>query len=232
MRDAVVIPFDQDQTLVITSDNSGAIGMKEHDLVQVPYETVGYYSFRVAVMECIAAKAMPIAVVLHNFCGDDPWDKLITGIQRGLRELHMENVTVTGSTESNFSLDQSAVGINVIGTRTMNDHVSREALQDKNVALIGLPLVGDEVISESDHIAPLSMCKVISALDDVIVWPVGSKGVLNELNRLFPGGDKITGSSKIDLLKSGGPSTSFLVVYPSELEGEIMEIAGGYFNKL
>lgn len=55
MRNAVVIPLNDEESLVITSDNSGGIGTKEQDLVKVPYEVTGYYLFRVAVMECIAA---------------------------------------------------------------------------------------------------------------------------------------------------------------------------------
>ncbi|MFL6559685.1 MAG: ATP-binding protein, partial [Bacillus sp. (in: firmicutes)] len=65
MRDIVRIPFNGEDSLIIACDNSGAIGMKEHDLVRVPYETVAYYAFRVAVMECIAAGGVPISVLLH-----------------------------------------------------------------------------------------------------------------------------------------------------------------------
>lgn len=59
MRDAIIIRLNQDESPVITSDNSGAIGMKEQDVVNVPYDIVGYYSFRVAVMRCMATGARP-----------------------------------------------------------------------------------------------------------------------------------------------------------------------------
>ncbi|PAV27983.1 ATP-binding protein [Virgibacillus profundi] len=234
MRDAVVIPFNGEEMLVITTDNSGSIGMKELDNVTVPYETVSYYSLRVAIMECMAAGASPVSVVIQNFCGNEAWDELTSGVQRGLSELRMENIPITGSSETNFSLSQSAIGINIIGKKPALNSVKQKDLQDKKAALIGLPLVGDEVVVQADDIAPLSIFKEICDLQDVMVWPVGSKGVLSELKRMYPGfyRSKITPASEIDLLKSGGPSTSFLITYPIESERRIKEIAGNYFNKL
>ncbi|MGJ9457776.1 ATP-binding protein [Oceanobacillus sp. CF4.6] len=234
MRDSIVIPFNKEEVLVLTSDNSGAIGMKEQDVVKVPYEMVSYYSFRVAVMECMASGASPISVVIQNFCGNEPWEELISGIQRGLSELDMENIPITGSTESNFSLSQSAIGINVIGKKSIVSNTEQGDLQSQHVALIGMPLVGDEVVFQVDAVAPLSVFKEICHLQDVTVWLVGSKGVLNELERMFPGMDrnKVAFSPMIDLLKSGGPSSSFLISYPPRLESRIREITGEHFNKL
>ena len=42
------------ETLVLASDNSGGIGLKDMDMVKTPYDVVAYYGFRVAVMEWIA----------------------------------------------------------------------------------------------------------------------------------------------------------------------------------
>ncbi|WP_156289609.1 ATP-binding protein [Oceanobacillus salinisoli] len=234
MRDALYISIGQEEQLVITSDNSGSVGMREQDTVKVPYKTVSFYSFRVAIMECMASGAKPISVVIQNFCGNEAWDEIASGVRKGLSELDMENVPITGSTESNFSLSQSAMGLIVIGKRSILSSMEQNDLQHQNVALIGLPLVGDEVVSQADMIAPLSIFKEICGVRGVTVWPVGSKGVLHELERMFPGFDKnrVTSSSKVDLIKSGGPSTSFLVAYPFRLERRIIEIAEKHFNKL
>src|SRR5699024_6649453 len=114
--------------LVIAVDNSGSIGMKTNDHVQVPYDVVSYYNFRVAWMECVSAGAEPISIILHNFSGDEAWSSLIKGIKQGMKELNVENISITGSTESNFSLHQSAVGLVIIGdrksTRLNSSHVS------------------------------------------------------------------------------------------------------------
>ena len=72
-RDVTEITLNENEVLVLASDNSGGIGLKDMDMVKTPYDVVAYYGFRVAVMECMASGGAPISVVMHNFCGDDPW---------------------------------------------------------------------------------------------------------------------------------------------------------------
>jgi hypothetical protein len=226
MRDALVIPLNQKDSLVITSDNSGAIGMKTQDLVKVAYETVGYFSFRVAVMECLAAGGKPVAVIIQNFCGDKEWDELTVGVQKGIEELGIDGIEITGSTESNFPLVQSAVGLNVIGVKSRDDE--KRKMKSSNIALIGLPLVGNEVIDYAEKVAPLSLFYQMSLFEDAYLWPVGSKGVGHELERVGIKGV----SAEIDFQKSGGPATSFLVLYPSEREKDLKKLAGSYYHSL
>ena len=243
MRNAVVIPLNDEESLVITSDNSGGIGTKEQDLVKIPYEVTGYYLFRVAVMECIAAGARPSSAVIQNFSGEEAWDELIKGVCKGLAELDMENLPVTGSTETNFLLSQSAVGINVIGLKYNKDARDFSASDKISVGLVGLPLLGGEVVSQADDVAPLSVFgRLCTAVVDAAVWPVGSKGVLHELKRMIAElklpvngaalhKDLLSGCD-VDGLKSGGPGTCFLIAYLPEREQTIKEIAGRHFRKL
>ncbi|WP_019156426.1 AIR synthase related protein [Robertmurraya massiliosenegalensis] len=224
MRDALIIPIDDKDSLVITTDNSGGIGLKERDHVKVSYDTVGYFSFRVAVMDCLAAGARPIAVTIQNFCGEQEWDGLVSGVQKGIDELKMADMNITGSTESNFPLLQSAVGLNVIGMRTSTNRM----IESPEVALIGLPLVGNEVMVFAHQVAPLSLFYQLSLREDVTVWPVGSKGIAYELQRL----NLIKASRDIDFQKSGGPATSFLLLYRKEKESELAQLSGGYFHPL
>ncbi|MEK4145522.1 AIR synthase related protein [Robertmurraya sp. FSL W8-0741] len=224
MRNALVIPIGEQGSLVITTDNSGGIGMKGHDLVKVAYDIVGYFSFRVAVMECLAAGAKPFAVAIHNFCGEDEWEELVVGVEKGLSELGIRDIQITGSTESNFPLMQSAVGLNVIGMATEINRLP----ESSEVALIGLPLVGNEVMEFADQVAPLSLFYQLSLREDVTVWPIGSKGIAYELEKL----NFVKTSDGIDFFKSGGPATSFLLMYPKEKESELVSIAGQYFHFL
>lgn len=227
MRNALIIPINKHDSLVITTDNSGAIGMKEQDSVKVAYDIVGYFSFRVAMMECLAVGSRPIAVVVQNFCGEKEWDFLVTGVKKGLAEIGLEGVKITGSTESNFPLVQSVVGLNVIGVKSKDD--GRKGPFEK-VALIGKPLIGEEVMTQAKDVAPLSLFYKMSLLENVMLWPIGSKGVEHELKRMgFETGEI---STEIDLLKSGGPATSFLVSYQSDREKEIKELAGQYYYSL
>jgi len=232
MRNVITIPVQGTGTLIITSDNSGAIGMKRDDLVLVPYETTAYYSFRVAVMECIAAGGEPISVVLSNFCGNEAWGKLTKGIQRGLDELQLNNVVVTGSTESNFSLQQSAVGMIVIGKKSSGKMEESIFNEQSKLAIIGKPLVGNEVIEKVDRIAPLSIFHEISRMDAILVWPVGSKGILFEMNQMCKNKTFLKDQviTEVDVVKSSGPATCFIALYQDNVEPEIKKIAGSYFH--
>ncbi|WP_026575291.1 hypothetical protein [Bacillus sp. UNC438CL73TsuS30] len=234
MRDIVTIPLNEKVSLIISSDNSGGIGMKAEDLVKVSYETVAYYSFRVAAMECIAGGGELISVVVHNFCGNEPWEELVKGVQKGVKELGLSEVSVTGSTESNFSLKQSAVGIIVIGKKA-TDTVMEVSLSDSlKVAVIGMPLVGNEVVEHSENVVPLALFQEICRLKDVVVLPVGSKGIFYELNQLFSNKVLEKGNliMDIDVFKSSGPSTCFIAVYPGGLEEKIKSASGNYFHSV
>jgi hypothetical protein len=234
MKDIVTIPFYGDYSLIIASDNSGAIGMKEYDLVHAPYETVAYYSFRVAAMECMAAGGELISVVLHNFCGNDPWDKLVTGIHMGLRELDLLDVSITGSSESNFSLQQSAVGILVLGKKTIGKTTEISFTPYLKYGVVGMPLLGEEVLEHQNLIAPLSIFQDVCSLQDVMVWPVGSKGILYEMNQMFNHKKFLKENviTSVDILKSSGPATCFIVVFHESQEAELKKLAGGYFHSI
>ncbi|KQU17789.1 hypothetical protein ASG65_26085 [Bacillus sp. Leaf13] len=228
MNDSLILPFTESQSLVVSCDNSGGIGLKEKDLVQVPYEVVGYFSFRVAVMECLAAGGSPMTVVLHNFCGDEAWEALKIGVMKGMDEIGLD-LSITGSTESNMPLLQSALGLMVIGKRR-NERVMKPILQRK-MALIGRPLVGEEVMKQQEWIAPLSLYKGLCELEEVQVLPVGSKGIAYEWKHLAPSGEGVSAHirSKVDIEKSSGPSTCFLIAYPEHLEDEIKLQSGSFF---
>ncbi|WP_066253599.1 ATP-binding protein [Neobacillus drentensis] len=234
MRDILTIPFNEVDSLIIACDNSGAIGMKEDDLVQVPYETVAYYAFRVAVMECIAAGGEPIAVLLHNFCGNEPWDELVSGIEKGMAELKLFDVRISGSTESNFSLLQSAVGLVVLGKKSIAPTTEITYSNQLKFAVIGRPLVGNEVIELKEDVVPLSVFQEVSKVNDVMIWPVGSKGILNEINQMFSNQEFSQEMiiSNVDILKSAGPSTCFLTVFQSEQEETIQKITGSFYHSL
>ena len=64
---ALIIPWNEEEDLVIAADNSGSIGEKELDDVQVPYDIVSYYAFRVAYMDCVANRGVHYAIVLQSF---------------------------------------------------------------------------------------------------------------------------------------------------------------------
>jgi hypothetical protein len=232
MRDIISIPLTSTESLIISSDNSGGIGMKAGDHVQVSYETVAYYSFRVAAMECIAAGGVLVSVVLHNFCGDHTWNDLIKGIQKGLAELNLEDIPITGSTESNFPLQQSAIGLVVLGQRSLTKEPENALSANLKFAVIGSPLVGNEVIDQADQVVPLSIFQEVSKLKKLMVWPVGSKGILYEINQMFPNKEftKEMIGTELDVIKSSGPATCCIIAFEQAQEEKLKKIAAGYYH--
>ncbi|WP_028393367.1 hypothetical protein [Bacillus cihuensis] len=224
MRDVLKLPISHSETLIISCDNSGGIGIKEKDVVKVPYEVTAYYSFRVAVMECMAAGAIPIAVTVQNFCGEAAWDDICTGVLAGQKELGLD-LPITGSTESNLPLLQSALGMIVIGKWNGSVEINRM----RKVAIIGHPLVGNEVIEKEDRIAPLSLFKAVCEYEDVVVLPVGSKGIAYEWRKLSDTDIPDALRNQVNVDASAGPSTCFLISYPDHLEEELRKLAGYYF---
>ncbi|MDF2788993.1 MAG: hypothetical protein K0S80_2091 [Neobacillus sp.] len=234
MRDIITIPLNNEESLIIASDNSGGIGMKAGDHVQVSYETIAYYSFRVAAMECIATGGEPFSVVLHNFCGDNTWNELVNGIQKGLAELKLEDVPITGSTESNFDLQQSAVGLVVLGKLAISKISEKAFSNDFKFAVIGSPLVGNEVIDNKDQVVPLSVFLEVTKIREILVWPVGSKGILYELNQMFTNIEftKDMLNTNLDVLKSSGPSTCFIIAFEQDQEEALKKIANAFYHSI
>ncbi|MFE8702991.1 ATP-binding protein [Cytobacillus sp. FJAT-54145] len=231
MRNVTVVPFSEKEELVLATDNSGGIGLKEGDFVKVPYDVVGYYSLRVAIMECLAAGATPISVVIHNFSGDESWGALVKGVKQGLEEVSMLKIPITGSSESNFSLMQSAVGMIVVGKREVKKRV-RPIFDQVNLAVIGMPLVGNEVVTMGERVAPLSLFKELSSMEGVTVWPVGSKGILLEVKQMFPEVEICEIVAELDVAKSAGPSTCFIIAYDHSVEDEVKKCAGYFYHEI
>ena len=192
--------------LVVTTDNSGGIGEKSHDLVKVSDQLTAYFAARVALLEQWAAQADPIAVLIHNFSGEGSWTQYVEGVEKAFRESNMEPPEITGSTETNMDLMQSAVAITMIGKK-------REVpvTPDLEWYVYGMPLVGDEVLERPGEIASLGLVK--EAMENGCVWqiwPVGSTGVLSEYRKLtgVPDADI---EVDVDVYASAGPATAVLV---------------------
>jgi hypothetical protein len=98
--------------------------------------------------------------------------------------------------------------------------------------IVGRPLVGNEVIEHEDRVAPLSIFQEVSKLRDVMVWPVGSKGILYELNQMFEnvGFSKEKVVTEVDITKSAGPASCYIVAYLPSQESELKRLAGGFFH--
>lgn len=191
--------------LVVTIDNAGSVGEKEYDKVYASYDIVSYYTLRNAIMENMTHNTIIKAFTFSNFCGDDAYHKLVQGIEKILSELKMDIPYVT-STESNFSMKESAFSVTVIG--------EKKEISDKrfnNYAVIGIPLVGNEILKQKDDIITIDEFLYLLNHKNVSrVFTVGSKGINNRAIEYL--GVRFH-SISIDLNKSAGPSTCVIVEY-------------------
>jgi hypothetical protein len=235
MRDVLFLPLAQNKELVLATDNTGGIGLKEKDAVKVDYETIGYFGMRVAMLECLSTGAKPLFAVVYNFCGDDHWLSLMKGVKRTLKELQIEHIPVTGSTESNFSLEQSVVSFLAGGEVEMESKKIAQTPPDAQWAVIGTPLVGSDVLHYQEQIAPLQLFQQIIELEEVYeLLPVGSKGIFYEANMLANmNGITIKEiETDLDIHASSGPATCWIVTYHPAGEAKIRSIAGPWFHRL
>ncbi|UJL46630.1 hypothetical protein KFZ58_01315 [Virgibacillus sp. NKC19-16] len=231
MSNAVIVPLNADQELVITADNSGAIGEKPQDAVSTSNTIVGYSTLRVAMMECLAEGAEPRTIVMQNFTSDKAWQDYKNGAEDVLKALERDMLPITGSTESNFASLQSGLGITVIGTRTIEDNRDSEWSGEEKFAVIGAPLVGNEVLERQDEVIPLALFQRFCQMEEVkAVLPIGSKGVAAAWRSWTKRDDKL--SSDIDLEKSGGPATCILIAFDNSNLETIQKATGSFFHHL
>lgn len=230
MRGPVILPLTADQELIITSDNSGAIGEKHEDKVSTPNKVVCYYACRVAIMECLAVRGEVRAIVMQNFTSDEAWQDYKSGVEQVLNELRMETIPVTGSTESNFASLQSGLGLTIVGMRR-KEKEQQKWRGNESYAVIGTPLVAEEVINQQEEIAPLWLFKQLCQLEEVrAVSTVGSKGIASAWREWTRREDKL--DCEVDLGKASGPSTSFLIAFNKSDLDKINKIAGNHFHIL
>lgn len=213
--------------LVVTTDNSGGIGMKEADAVHAPDDLVGYFTARVTLLEQWAAGAEPVAVILHNFAGDASWDDYLSGIRRVFSESALGMPPISGSSETNMEMLQSAMAVTMVGRRC------REVAQSGGSwFLYGRPLVGQDVIREPEKCAELG--KVKRALDGELidaVWPAGSGGIGAEWLRLT-GRPLARWPAGVDPAASAGPATAVFVRAVPGKKAEASDHFRDYFDEI
>ncbi|WP_262174388.1 hypothetical protein [Saccharococcus sp. Marseille-Q5394] len=212
---------------VVTTDNSGGIGEKAHDVVSVPDRLTAFFAARVALLEQWAAQADPVSVLIHNFTGQDSWNAYVAGVEDIFRESNLDVPAITGSTETNMELMQSAVAVTMIGKQRLVEEVG-----EFDWYVYGTPLVGNKVLDRREEIASLRLIK--EGLDSGLIrkiWPVGSKGILAEYRRLT-GEPKIEIEADIDIRASAGPSTSVLLGIDIPNIEKVHKLFGGHLYKI
>ncbi|MBD7984672.1 hypothetical protein H9649_08775 [Sporosarcina sp. Sa2YVA2] len=213
--------------IVVTTDNSGGIGMKPDDIVTAPDRVTAYFATRVALLEQWTAGAIPSSILVHNFSGPDSWEPYVKGVEDVFLEADYEAPSISGSTESNMHLLQSALAVTIIGKR-----ITEETTDELHWYIYGKPLVGHEVLENRIQIASLHLIK--QAMDKGLIqriWPVGSGGIQSEYRELTGEPDCLI-QADVDIYKSAGPATSVLIGVNANRVEEAQNHFGGELHKI
>ncbi|MEE1132959.1 MAG: hypothetical protein UHX00_15180 [Caryophanon sp.] len=166
--------------LVVTVDNSVAIGEKPLDAVHAPNTLVAAYTMRVLLLEQMCANARIHCMTVGNGSGEDAFTPYMEGIRSIFAEIDEAMPPYIASTETNMETQQSALTITAIGT------LQAPRTRGKYRYVIGHPHVGQGVLDYSHEIAPLAVMYELWQRGIIThVWPTGSKGLAHECHQFF-----------------------------------------------
>lgn len=229
MTNAIILPLETDMELVITTDNSGAVGEKEADIVKSANRIVGKFACRVALTECLAEYAEPIAAIMQNFTNDTAWDDYEAGAREILVEAGYAELPITGSTESNFQSLQSGLGFTLVGKR--KKQAAHRWTGKESFAIIGKPYVGNAVLENIELIPSVSLLTKFTATSGVqAVLPVGSKGIAKSFWQWTSWDVEL--EAAVDLEVTAGPATCFIIAFDQAYATEVKQLGGTLFHPL
>lgn len=216
IRDLTVIDFDETRYLGIACDSCGGIGLKEHDMVKASPQLVAYQTGKVVLAELMSMGFTPmimadgLAVEMN-----DTGKQLIEGFNEVLSKLKTTKVHLTGSTEENIKTVQTSMGVTCIGMCEKNKLKYKKSEKGDVCLLIGLPLVGNDVVNNPDKILDIDDFEKLYLCDYIKeMLPVGSRGTSAELKDLCDYNNLniiLEHNINVDLNHSGGPSCSCII---------------------
>jgi len=217
IRDILIFEFPSKKKLVVGCDSAGGIGPKTLDKIKVDGYTLGKFTARVTLMEVLATGAKPFCIIDTLSVELEPTGlEILEGIKEEAMKAGLDpKSAITGGSEKNFKVEQTGIGVTVIGIAKENLRIGNS--QPNNIIVaIGMPCVGNEVVSaeERHEIADLADLRNLlncEFINEII--PVGSEGIGYEIQVLSKSSNlkyKIVNQSKLDLKKSAGPATVIL----------------------
>ncbi|WP_034601372.1 AIR synthase related protein [Clostridiisalibacter paucivorans] len=228
-RDLTLIEISDDTIFVISCDSCGGVGEKSEDIVNTSVDIVGYFTAKVALAEILAVGARPITLVdTLSVEMNDTGKRILEGVKRALGEINIDqDIAVTGSTEENFHTIQTGIGVTVIGVMHKDDFRKTVAEDGAVIVVAGEPLMGQEILENSDKIVSLNDILTLKQASEVLeILPVGSKGILNELKTMAKdAGLEFTLNQDIgiDINKSAGPASCIILAVRPECVDNIKQ---------
>jgi len=214
-RDLTILKTQPNQTLVMAAESSSSIGEKPGDQLKSPTEITAQFAVRVCLLELLTQQAIPQTVFTLIGNEKEPTGRRMwAAIEKELEQLPgSHEVILNGSTEDNMETNETSIGIVALGliegTFKKPDYPSAQT-----IIQVGQPYVGAAVLDHLEDVPNYQDIDAWSKREEVIdIIPVGANGSRADLDALFSKYAlplKRVGASWLD--KSGGPSTSFVVV--------------------
>jgi len=230
-RDLLLFSLDTERILVVSCDSAGGIGPKPFDDVKVSGEVLGKFTARVALMEVLSVGATPICLTATLGVERKPTGiEIIKGVESELRFARLNARTpILDSTEKNFTVSQTAVGVTIIGTVSSRYLKIGLCKHGDVVIAVGSPCVGKDVIlgDREGRIADTRDVRALvkkSFVHEII--PVGSQGIMREAATMAQdSGLQLAPNENvnIDCGKSAGPATVTLCAVPRSRARTLME---------
>ncbi|MCW4022020.1 MAG: AIR synthase related protein [archaeon] len=243
-RDVSVFEINNDQVMVVGCDSAGGIGPKPLDKVKVTGYTLGRFTARVALMEVMAVGATPVCLTDTLGVEPDPTGfEIVRGIKKAVELAQLDDsLPVIGSMEKTIEVEQTGIGITVVGLAPKNDLKIGLSKSEDLIVAIGQPSVKDEVLPAEKQGKIVDLTDVIELMTFDFVHelvPVGSHGLLHEVKVLS---NDCGLSYNLDLTeneakKSAGPATAVLVTVSKNALNQLlsavnkpMQVIGSFYS--
>lgn len=211
------------KTLTVACDSCAGVGRLPEDIIYADGYTTGYRTAFVPLAETLSLGSTPkLLVNTLSISMDEYGRSILKGIDDAAKDATLlgEDV-ITGSTEDNFNVPVTALGVTVIGE--LNGNLPSQIETELCVYLAGKPKYGAEVLNSEGEILTFSaITKIIDMLCPADFIPVGSKGIAYEieqmelaLNAQFSPKNGVS----VDMKKSAGPATCAIFA-----SGEILDV--------
>ena len=230
-RDVSVFEVTPNLVMVVGCDSAGGIGPKPLDKVKVSGYTLGRFTARVTLMEVLAVGALPVCLTNTLSVEPDPTGhEILDGIKREVQLAQLDgSLVLNGSTEKTVDVEQTGIGVTVVGFAPKNELKMGLSQPDDLIAAVGCPSVTDEVLpaEERGEIADLEDLLKLMSCDFVHeAIPVGSQGITCEANVLARDSG-LRANIKLpesEAKKSAGPATALLVAISKNALSELCRL--------
>ena len=186
-------------------------------------------------MELLAIGADPIAISGTLSVEPKPTgDAVMEGIRREIKDANLSDLRITCSSEKNFRVRQTGVGITAIGVVVNSKLKVGRCEQGDEVVAVGKPCVGREVIQAEKDQRIADTLDVLKLRKNRFVHeliPAGSRGIIYEARVMAKDSGLSFDPSMVQLTnleKSAGPAT---VIVAALREGSFSRVKNAIGRK-